>query len=306
MTNAFIFPGQGSQSVRMLAEFSSAGTQIDIRLQEASELIQEDLVGLVNDGPAEKLNQTEITQPAILATSIGLFELFQQRGGVSPDCVAGHSVGEYAALVAAGALKFEDAIRVVHARGRLMQQAVPLGQGSMAAILGLDDEVVKEQCEGIQGTVSPANFNAPGQVVIAGQREAVANAGDACKAAGARVRELDVSVPSHCSLMEPAARGLKEVLQGITIKQPALPVVQNVNASPTSDPSQILERLVAQVMSPVLWTQCILNMIREGATTFYECGPGKVLSGLMRRIDRNAEVVALGDLDAFNAALSKE
>lgn len=306
MAIAFVFPGQGSQSVGMLAELASEGAQINDRLRQASEIIDEDLVELVSNGPPARLNQTEITQPAILASSIGLFDLFLERGGEAPTCMAGHSVGEYSALVAAGALGFEDGVRIVRERGRLMQLAVPMGQGSMSAVLGLDDERVGEICEETQGTVAPANFNAPGQVVIAGQTESVAAAGEACKTAGARrVLPLDVSVPSHCSLMEPAAVGLAGLLETIAIKRPTVPVYQNVDGSPATDPAQIRENLIAQVKVPVLWTHCILTMIQDGATDFYECGPGKVLAGLMRRIDRSASVVALSDYVAFNAALSK-
>ncbi len=307
MSIAFVFPGQGSQSVGMLAELASEGTQINDRLRQASEIIDEDLVELVNSGPPERLNQTEITQPALLASSVGLYDMFLERGGVSPDCVSGHSVGEYSALVAANALGFDDGVRIVHERGRLMQHAVPIGEGSMSAILGLDNESVAKICQEIQGTVAPANFNAPGQVVIAGHTESVTAAGDACKAAGARrVLPLDVSVPSHCSLMEPAAEGLSGLLESILVERPSVPVYQNVDGSPVVEPKQIRENLIAQVKVPVLWTQCILTMIKDGATNFYECGPGKVLAGLMRRIDRSASVVALSDHVAFNAALSEE
>ena len=306
MKNAFIFPGQGSQSVGMLSDFAPVSSLVDERLLEASEIVKEDLLSIVKDGPSERLNQTEITQPALLAVSVGLYELFIERGGNAADCLAGHSLGEYSALVVANSLSFSDGIQIVHQRGRLMQQAVPRGQGAMAAIVGLDDATIKEVCDRTEGVVAPANFNCPGQVVIAGKTDAVEKAGQACDAEGARrVIPLDVSVPSHCILMEPAAEALSSILAGIEIATPSVPIYQNVSAAPSTSPSRIEENLVSQVHSPVRWSECASSMIHDGATNFFECGPGKVLSGLMRRIDRSVTMVALGDLATFDQALGE-
>ncbi len=304
MTTAFIFPGQGSQAVGMLSEFSAVGQSVNERLRQASDVLGLDLLAIVQDGPAEELNKTEITQPTLLAVSYGLYELFVANGGTAPQCLAGHSLGEYTALVVSGALEFEEAISLVHQRGQLMQQAAPLGVGSMAAILGLDDDVVTQACNHVNGIVSAANFNSPGQVVIAGSKEAVDAASEACTEAGARrVVPLDVSVPSHCGLMESAAAGMSRLLESAEIKVPRVDVYQNVVGEIVSVADAIRSNLVDQIKSPVLWYQSISSMIRDGASIFYECGPGKVLTGLMRRIDRSAKAIALGDLDTFNKEL---
>lgn len=300
MSKAFVFPGQGSQSVGMVDGFVGSSKRFSDRLDEASALIAMDLKTIVSTGPVEELNRTEVTQPAILATSVALHEHFRERGGPQPEFLAGHSVGEYSALVVGGALAFSDAVKLVHQRGRLMQQAVPDGKGKMAAILGLKNDEIEEICADVDGVVSPANYNAPGQLVIAGSAEAVAIASDRCKEAGARrVVALDVSVPSHCSLMNSAAEGLLDLLNATPVQSPRVPVYQNVDARPTSNPETIKSKLVEQVRSPVLWTNCVTSMIRDGASEFFECGPGKVLSGLMRRIDRSANAVALGDFKTF-------
>lgn len=302
MAKAYVFPGQGSQSVGMVDDFVRESRIFSDRLEEASNLVAIDLASIVSSGPAEDLNRTEITQPALMASSVAMYEYFLESGGPPADIVSGHSLGEYSALVVSGAMSFTDGVRLVYERGCLMQEAVPKGEGQMAAILGLDDEVVEQVCGSIDGVVSPANFNSPGQVVIAGSRDAVAIASDQCTEAGARrVVPLDVSVPSHCSLMNSAAEGLLDLLQKVQIQAPCMPVYQNVDALPTSNPDEIRTKLAEQVRSPVLWSQCITAMIGDGAEEFIECGPGKVLSGLMRRIDRSVKSVALGDLGTFTA-----
>lgn len=300
MAKAYVFPGQGSQFVGMVDDFISESQIFSDRLEEASNLVDIDLATIVSNGPAEDLNKTEITQPALLATSVAIYEYFLEAGGPPADFASGHSLGEYSALVASGAMSFSDGIRLVYERGCLMQEAVPKGEGQMAAVLGLDDEVVEQVCEHIEGIVSPANFNSPGQVVIAGSSVAIAMASDQCKEAGARrVVPLDVSVPSHCSLMNSAAEGLQDLLQEVQIQAPCIPVYQNVDAAPTSNPDEIRAKLVEQVRSPVLWSRCVTSMIGDGAEAFFECGPGKVLSGLMRRIDRSVNSAALGDFSTF-------
>lgn len=284
----------------MVDDFLSVSSAFSSRLKEASDLIDVDLTEIVKNGPIEELNRTEITQPALLATSVAMYEHFQSAGGPSAELLAGHSVGEYTALVVSSALAFSDGVELVHQRGRLMQQAVPTGEGLMAAVIGLEDHVVEEICTDIDGVVSPANYNSPGQLVIAGNRKAVEIAADRCQENGARrVIPLEVSVPSHCSLMDSASAGLLGLLDDAPIQVPQVPVYQNVNAKPSTDPDAIRSGLVEQVKSPVLWTECIRSMIRDGATEFFECGPGRVLAGLMRRIDRSAVSVALGDFSSF-------
>lgn len=300
MTKAYVFPGQGSQSVGMVDDFVRESRIFSDRLEEASNLVDIDLKSIVSNGPAEDLNKTEITQPALLAASVAMYEFFLDAGGPPADLLSGHSLGEYSALVIGGAMSFSDGVSLVHKRGRLMQEAVPKGEGQMAAVLGLDDEVIEQVCGRIDGVVSPANFNSPGQVVIAGSADAVAMAVDQCVEAGARrVVPLDVSVPSHCSLMTSAVQGLLVLLSQVQIQAPHTPVYQNVDAEPTTNPDVIRAKLAEQVRSPVLWSRCVTSMIEDGAEEFFECGPGKVLSGLMRRIDRSVKSVALGDLSTF-------
>ncbi len=295
-----MFPGQGSQSVGMFADLSELGSSIEDRLAQASDLIDVDLVDIVRNGPAELLNQTANTQPALLAGSFGLFELFQDKCHSKPDVMAGHSLGEYTALTASGALEFETAIQLVRRRGELMQEAVPIGHGAMAAVLGLDDDQLREVCDSVDGTVSPANFNSPGQIVIAGEKSAVEAASERCTAKGAsRVIPIDVSVPSHCPLMDSAADKFSEVLAATTITPPSIPIFQNVDTKPTQDADVIREKLAAQLNSPVLWHQSVHAMAQTGIDTFIECGPGKILTGLMRRIDRSLSATAVGDLRGF-------
>jgi [acyl-carrier-protein] S-malonyltransferase len=284
---AYVFPGQGSQEVGMLRE---AESDVASLFKLASETLGYDLWSLVSDGPEDKLNQTEFTQPALLTASVALFNLAMQGGAPMPDLLAGHSLGEYSALVAAGVLEFVDAVSLVQKRGQFMQTAVPIGMGTMAAVLGLDDEKVREICAAASssGVVQAANYNAPGQVVIAGHSAAVEDAIEACKEAGARrVMPLAVSAPFHSELMKPAAENMAAALAEVEFKASTTPIVQNVDASQHSSPGEIRENLVKQMYSAVLWTDTILNMRSDGVEIIVECGPGKVLSGLTRRIDKS-------------------
>lgn len=301
---AFVFPGQGSQSLTMLAGHGSQQVVIDT-FAEASEALGYDLWALIQQGPEEQLNQTDKTQPAILAASIALWRLWRAEGGLQPAFVAGHSLGEYTALVAAGSLAFAEAVKLVELRGQLMQQAVPAGQGGMAAILGLDDADVLAACtEAAQGeVVSAVNFNAPGQVVIAGSAAAVARAVEACKARGAkRAMPLPVSVPSHCALMRPAAERFAEAVAAVAWQAPQIPLVQNVSASVVADLDTLKADLLAQLYSPVRWVESIVCMAERGVTDLVECGPGRVLSGLNKRCVKGINTYNLDTPDAFAAA----
>jgi len=291
---AFVFPGQGSQEVGMLQDMSGTQSLISKTFAEASAVLGYDLWELIQQGPAEQLNQTEFTQPALLTASVALWRVAQQRGLVSVDLVAGHSLGEYSALVAAGVVEFGDAVRLVQQRGQFMQSAVPVGVGGMAAVLGLDDDKVSSICRTIttattgDSVVQAANYNSPGQVVIAGTNEALAEAIDACKAAGAkRAMALSVSAPFHSALMQPAADKMAEALASIHFQVPSIDIIQNVDAQYCSDPALIRENLVKQMYSAVRWTESVQRMAADGVTVVVECGPGKVLSGLNRRIDKS-------------------
>lgn len=302
---AFLFPGQGSQTVGMLADLGSE-TMVRQTFQEASGALGYDLWALIQDGPAEALNSTDRTQPALLASGVALWRLWQQRGGARPDFLAGHSLGEYTALVCAGVFNLGDGVRLVEKRGQLMQQAVPAGTGAMAAILGLEDDQVRAACAvAAEGDVVEAvNLNAPGQVVIAGSTAAVERAIAACKAAGAkRAMALPVSVPSHCALMKPAAEQLAEVLAGMSMHAAEIPVINNTDVAMETDSSQIRDALVRQLYSPVRWVEIVQRLSSEGVLRAYECGPGKVLSGLVKRIDKDMTVSALENADAFDQAL---
>jgi [acyl-carrier-protein] S-malonyltransferase len=284
---AFVFPGQGSQVVGMLEDAREACAEL---FAEASSVLGYDLWDLVENGPEDQLNQTEYTQPALLTASIGLFRLAQARGLPSPDVVAGHSLGEYSALVAAGVLRFADAVMLVQKRGQFMQTAVPLGEGGMAAVLGLDNEQVREVCVAAsQGEVVQAvNYNSPGQVVIAGNNAAIARAIEGCKEAGAlRAMELSVSAPFHSELMKPAAEELAGVLNEVNFEKPKTLVLQNVDAAAHDDPEEIRANLVKQMHSAVLWSDTVVMMTQIGIATVVECGPGKVLTGLTKRIDKS-------------------
>ncbi len=301
---AFVFPGQGSQSLGMLAELGAQYPLILETFAEASEALGYDLWALTQQGPQEQLDQTDKTQPAILTASVALWRLWLAEGGARPAYVAGHSLGEYSALVAAGSLSLADAVRLVERRGQLMQQAVPAGQGAMAAILGLEDADVVAACaDCAQGeVVSAVNFNSPGQVVIAGAKAAVERAMEACKAKGAkRALPLPVSVPSHCELMRPAAERFAESIAAIDWQAPRIPLVQNVSAGVAVDLNTLKRDLLEQLYKPVRWVQSVQYLATQGATELVECGPGKVLAGLNKRCADGVNTSNLNTPDAFAA-----
>ncbi|WP_300380977.1 ACP S-malonyltransferase [uncultured Alcanivorax sp.] len=305
---AFIFPGQGSQSLGMLADFADRPA-VKQTFQEASGALGLDIWALCQDGPQEALNQTENTQPLLLTAGVALWRLWEQSGGPRPDFLAGHSLGEYTALTCAGVINLGDAVRLVRTRGQLMQQAVAEGEGKMAAVLGLDDEQVRAACaQAAEGDVVEAvNFNAPGQVVIAGSAAAVERAIFACKEAGAkRAMPLPVSVPSHCALMKPAADKLAETLNATNFHAAEMPVINNVDVAMETAPEQIRDALIRQLYSPVRWVETIQALKEQGVSHVYECGPGKVLSGLIKRIDRDIAARPLENGEAFEAALKGE
>ncbi|WP_404361923.1 ACP S-malonyltransferase [Marinobacter sp.] len=306
MKSAFIFPGQGSQSIGMLEAAAGHWPIIEGTFSEASEVLGYDLWQLCQKGPEEELNSTTVTQPALLTASIALWRQWFMAGGRQPDLLAGHSLGEYSALVAAESLDFSDAIKLVQLRGELMQTAVPAGEGRMAAILGLDDDEVVAACDEAAGNdvVSAVNFNAPGQVVIAGHTAAVERAMQACKGRGARkAMPLPVSVPSHCALMKGAAGELASALEGVSFNNAVMPVVQNVTASPEQDREKLKANLVKQLYSPVLWTDCVRTLVNQGVSVTVECGSGRVLAGLVKRIDRNLPVFGIETPESLQAAL---
>ncbi|TPW23722.1 ACP S-malonyltransferase [Marinobacter nauticus] len=306
MKSAFVFPGQGSQSVGMLSAAAEAWPMITETFDEASNVLGYDLWHLCQHGPAEELNKTMVTQPALLTASVALWRQWCVSDGPRPDFVAGHSLGEYSALVAAESLDFIEAVKLVQLRGELMQDAVPEGQGRMAAILGLEDSDVVSACEeSAEGDVVAAvNFNAPGQVVIAGSAAAVERAIEACKAKGARkAMPLPVSVPSHCALMKGAAEQLAEALEDIRFNDAVIPVVQNVNAEPARDAEALKANLLKQLYSPVLWTNSVQRLATEGVGVAVECGAGKVLAGLIKRIDRSLPVHGIESPDSLAEAL---
>ena len=305
MKYALLFPGQGSQAVGMLAAHDAP--VIAQTFAEASSVLGWDLAQLVRSGPEEELNQTSRTQPALLAAGIAMWRLWQEGKPSAPAALAGHSLGEYTALVAAGALDFADALRLVELRGQLMQAAVPSGTGGMAAVIGLDDEKVGELCKKYPGSdvLEPVNYNAPGQVVVAGQTAALDWLAANGKAHGARmVMRLPVSVPSHCSLMRGAADRLGEKLAAVTIHKPAIPVLHNLDATARREPDAIRTALKEQLYRPVLWTQTITGLAQSGIGIFLESGPGKVLTGLTKRIaDKQARYVSLEDPAALQQAM---
>ena len=305
---AFVFPGQGSQSLGMLAELAAVHPQVQATFAEASEGAGVDLWALSQQGPEEQLNQTEFTQPALLAAGVAVWRAWQARGGAVPSLLAGHSLGEYAALVAAGAITLADGARLVRERGRLMQLAVPAGTGAMAAVLGTEDALVAEVCEAVSGedVVVPANYNSPGQVVIGGSAAAVDRALAELAARGVRKAvKLAVSVPSHTPLMREAANRLSEVMAGMAWNEPAIPVVQNVDGEVHAGVQAIRDALVRQLYLPVRWTDCVQALAARGATHVVECGPGKVLTGLVKRIDKSLDARAIGTPADFDAALSE-
>ncbi|WP_431295711.1 ACP S-malonyltransferase [Rahnella sp. PAMC 25559] len=309
MTNiAVVFPGQGSQTLGMLADLAAAYPVVAETFAEASSVLGYDLWQLVQEGPVEELNKTWQTQPALLAASVAIWRVWQQQNGAKPVLMAGHSLGEYSALVCAGVLDFKQAISLVELRGKLMQEAVPAGTGAMYAIIGLDNDAIAKACEdSAQGqVVSPVNFNSPGQVVIAGNKEAVERAGAACKAAGAkRALPLPVSVPSHCALMKPAADKMAVALENITFSAPQFSVVNNVDVKVESSPDAIRSALIRQLYSPVRWTESVEFMAAQGVEQLVEVGPGKVLTGLTKRIVDTLTAVAVNDTASLTAALEQ-
>ncbi|MDC5706913.1 ACP S-malonyltransferase [Vibrio europaeus] len=302
---AIVFPGQGSQAVGMLAELGEQFEVVKQTFAEASEALGYDLWALVQNGPAEDLNQTHRTQPALLASSVAIWRVWQEQGLEQPANLAGHSLGEYSALVCAGVIDFKQAIKLVELRGQLMQEAVPAGTGAMYAIIGLDDDAIAKACEeAAQGeVVSPVNFNSPGQVVIAGSKDAVERAGALCKEAGAkRALPLPVSVPSHCALMKPAADKLAVALEEIEFNAPQFPVINNVDVAAETDPAKIKDALVRQLHSPVRWTEGVQLMSEQGVEKLLELGPGKVLTGLTKRIVKTLSGAAVNDTASLEAA----
>ncbi len=309
MTRAFIFPGQGSQSVGMLSDLAQVFPVVERTFAEASEALGYDLWALVQNGPEEVLNATDKTQPAMLSAGVAVWRVLREKQFPVPSVVAGHSLGEYTALVCADALSFSEAVRLVEDRGRFMQAAVPAGEGAMAAILGLDDDNVITLCEkAAQGEVVEAvNFNSPGQVVIAGNTAAVKRTIELASEAGAKKTILlPVSVPSHCALMKPAAEQLAGRLAEIDIKSPAIPVIHNVDVGSHDKPDEIKQALVQQLYKPVRWVASIEKMLADGVTDFVECGPGKVLAGLNKRIARRTPVYPVMDPASLDKLLASE
>lgn len=305
---AFVFPGQGSQSLGMLSELGSRYPIIRETFAEASAGVGLDLWALSQDGPAEMLDRTEHTQPALLAAAIAVWRAWVSQGGARPAYLAGHSLGEYSALVAAEALSLHDAAHLVRLRGRLMQDAAPSAGGAMAAVIGADDEMVREVCRQAEQSqvVVPANFNAPAQVVIGGDAAAVERALALLAERGVRkVVKLAVSVPSHTPLMREAANRLSEAMAEVAWHMPQIPVVQNVDAEVHQGVQSIRDALVRQLYLPVRWTDCVRVLVADGVAVMLECGPGKVLSGLARRIDKSLDVHPIGSVDGFDAALKE-
>ncbi len=305
---AFVFPGQGSQSVGMLVDLAAVYPEVKQVFERASDALGKDLWSIVADGPEDELNQTHNTQPAMLAAGVAVWEVWRKRSNIRPAWMAGHSLGEYTALVCSGAMSFEDGIKLVAARGRLMQEAVSSGVGAMAAILGLEDhQVVKVCADSAEGEiVSAVNFNSPGQVVIAGNVAAVERAMLAAKAAGAkRAVLLPVSVPSHCALMEPAAEKLDEQLQQTVIDTPKMTLIHNVDVASHSAPEVIRNAVKEQLYKPVRWADSIKFMHDQGVTCFVECGPGKVLIGLNKRIAKDAEHLSIYNPETLNKVLEQ-
>lgn len=305
-TLAFVFPGQGSQSVGMLAELAELHASIRDDFAEASDGAGVDLWALSQQGPEEQLNRTEYTQPALLAASVAVWRLWRVQGGAMPAALAGHSLGEYTALVAAEALSLREAAHLVRIRGQLMQAAAPAGSGAMAAVIGVDDDIVRTVCEEVSGreVVVPANFNSPGQIVIGGHAAAVDRAAELLAERGARkVARLAVSVPSHTPLMRDAANRLADTMQGLAWREPTMPIVQNVDGDIHEGVDAVRDALVRQLYLPVQWTACVRTLAARGIVRIAECGPGKVLCGLNKRIEKSIENRALGAVGDFEAAL---
>jgi len=293
---SFVFSGQGSQKIGMLAEMAAENTLVKTTFAEASKVLGYDLWDLCQTGEQEKINQTEITQPLMLTSSVALWRIWQKKGGAQPAWMAGHSLGEWSALVCAEVVAFSDAVNLVRNRGAFMQQAVPKGEGAMAAVLGVEDEKIKEIClqASDMGVVQAVNFNSPGQVVIAGQAKAVDKAIELLKAAGCkRAMPLPVSAPFHTSLMKPAAEKMASLIDKTTFHSPKIPVIHNFHAQTENDPQKIKQLMIKQIDNPVLWVDCINALVKKGVTITIECGPGSVLCGLSKRIDKSLESFAL-------------
>lgn len=306
MSLAFVFPGQGSQSLGMLKDLADAEPVVTQTYKTASDVLGYDLWDVTQNGPLEKLNSTDVTQPALLAAGVACWKVWQQKEGTMPAILAGHSLGEYSALVCAGVLDFADAIKLVEMRGQFMQQAVPEGQGGMAAILGLDDAKVVEACEKAAETdvLQAVNYNSPGQVVVAGSKAAVDRVVLVAKEMGAkRALPLPVSVPSHCDLMKPAAEQLAEALKSVSFSEGNLPVINNVDVKIESDVDNIRLALVRQLYNPVRWVETIQKMAANNVEQLIECGPGRVLVGLNKRIDKSITAAAVYDPASFEKAL---
>lgn len=304
---ALVFPGQGSQTVGMLNELYQEFSVVRDTFAEASSVLGYDLWQLVANGPEEALNETHRTQPALLTASVAVWRVWQQQGGATPAFMAGHSLGEYSALVCAGVLGLADAVKLVEKRGQYMQTAVPAGTGAMSAIIGLDDALIAKACEeAAQGeVVSPVNYNSPGQVVIAGNKAAVERANELCKAAGAkRALPLPVSVPSHCALMKPAAEQLTADLAALSFAAMQIPVVNNVDVAVVDAADAVKDALIRQLYSPVRWTESVEWLVAQGVTDVVELGAGKVLSGLIKRINKETTTSSVNDLASLQAALS--
>ncbi len=302
---AFVFPGQGSQKPGMLSSLGEVHPEISQTFEEASDVLSMDLWSIVSGNPPGLLDQTHITQPALLAASVAVWRAWTSRGFPTPGILAGHSLGEYSALACAGVMSFRDAVKIVHQRGLYMQEAVPAGTGAMAAILGLDDDLIADICKKVaeDTVVAPANYNSLGQTVIAGEKAAVERAMNACKEAGAkRALPLNVSVPSHCALMRSAADRLAEDLREIEFNPAKIPVVQNVDGKVAMTTDDIRENLLKQLYLPVQWVRCVRTICDQGYHLLVECGPGKVLGGLSKRIDAQLQVYATEDVDSFAEA----
>ena len=304
----FVFPGQGSQKLGMLSGLAKQSNIIQETFTEASEVIGEDLWEISQHDGNNNLDQTHITQPVLLTASTAIWRLWNQKQAPKPSILVGHSLGEYSALVSAGALRFTDAIKLVFLRGQFMQAAVSPGTGKMAAIVGLENYQINEICDEAEalGVVSAANFNSPGQTVIAGSTAAVERAMQLCKEAGAkRALPLNVSVPSHCGLMKPAADQLKKALEQIEIRQPSIAVVQNVNAEICEDPEKIKNNLIKQLYAPVLWVDCVQLISKAGIQKLVECGPGRVLCGLIKRIEPDMVCCGSDDESTLDGAIAE-
>ena len=305
---AFIFPGQGSQKIGMLADLAAAYPVVQATFGEASDALGYDMWDMIQNGQQEDINLTERTQPILLTSSVAIWRIWQARNGAAPALLAGHSLGEWSALVCAGSIAFADALKLVRMRGAFMQEAVPFGEGAMAAIIGMDDDVIRDACTQAAGdqVVAPVNYNSPGQVVIAGNAAAVERAIALLKEAGCkRAMPLPVSAPFHTSLMRPAADRLAQHIQATSFQVPAIPVVHNVHGRTETDPATIKNLMIEQIFHPVLWVDCMQALVNAGVNTVVECGPGKVLAGLAKRIEKSLTAFTTDDVDSLDKAITE-